>query len=142
MEHNTRSFPLMSTRQSWSEFSSPSWLDCRFATGPVTRASAAATGRAPGHLAPLLGSPLFVWLPRHPFYEGVEIMSIDTVGNPYRAVWVFFTERDGGKRQVHFFDDRRIVEGFAGSYYRPIDYERSGTPGRGQSVRVSLTRTR
>ena len=59
--------------------------------------------------------------------------------NPYRAVWVFFTERDGGKCQVHFFDDRRIVEGFAGSHYRSIDHERSGIPGRGQSVRVSLT---
>ena len=80
----------------------------------------------------------FVWLPRHPVYESVEIMSIDTAGNPYRAVWVFFTERDGGKRQHHFFDDRRIVERFTGSYYRAIEYERTGGPDRGQSVRVSL----
>ena len=81
----------------------------------------------------------FIWLPRHPVYETVEIMSIDTTSNPHRAVWVFFTERAGDKRQDHFFDDRRIVERFEGSHYRTIDYERSGTPGRGQSVRVSLT---
>ena len=81
----------------------------------------------------------FVWLPRHPVYESVEVMSIDSAGGFYRAVWVFFTERHGGKRQVHFFDDRQIVEGFPGSHYRPIDYERSGSPGQGQSVRVALT---
>ena len=81
----------------------------------------------------------FVWLPRHPVYESVEVMSIDSAGGFYRAVWGFFTERHGGKRQVHFFDDRQIVEGFPGSHYRPIDYERSGSPGQGQSVRVALT---
>ena len=81
----------------------------------------------------------FVWLPRHPVYESVEVMSIDSAGGFYRAVWVFFTEHHGGKRQVHFFDDRQIVEGFPGSRYRPIDYERSGSPGQGQSVRVALT---
>ena len=80
----------------------------------------------------------FVWMPRHPVYESAEIMSIDAAGNPYRAVWVFFTERHGGKRQVHFFDDRQIVEGFDGSHYRAIDYKRTGTSGRGQSVRVAL----
>ena len=80
----------------------------------------------------------FVWLPRHPVYESVEVMSIDSAGGFYRAVWVFFTERHGGKRQVHFFHDRQIVEGFPGSHYRPIDYERSGSPGQGQSVRVAL----
>ncbi len=80
----------------------------------------------------------FVWLPRHPVYESAEIMSIDTAGSPYRAVWVFFTERKGGKRQLHFFDDRRIVENFPGSHYRPIVYRRSGAAGRAQSVRAAL----
>ena len=37
----------------------------------------------------------FVWLPRHPVYESVEIGSIDAVGNRERAVWVFFTGRHG-----------------------------------------------
>ena len=109
------------------------------ATGAIARADAGAP------VVPLVTTHhywdhhWFVWLPRHPVYESVEVMSIDAAGNPYRAVWVFFTERAGGKRQVHFFDDRRIVEGFAGSHYRTIEYERAGTPDRGQSVRVSLT---
>ena len=81
----------------------------------------------------------FVWLPRHPVYESVEVMSIESAGGHCRAVWVFFTEREGGKRHVHFFDDRRIVEHFPGSHFRPIEYERSGTPGQGQSVRVALS---
>ena len=80
----------------------------------------------------------FVWLPRHPVYESVEVMSVDSAGDYFRAVWVFFTERHGGKRQVHFFDNRRIVEHFPGSRYRPIEYERYGAEGRGQSVRVAL----
>ena len=109
------------------------------ATGAIARAGA----KAP--VVPLVTAHhywnhhWYVWLPRHPVYEAVEIMSIDTAGNPYRAVWVFFTERDGSKRQIHFFDDRRIVEGFPGSHYRTIDYERTGRPDLGQSVRVSLT---
>ncbi len=80
----------------------------------------------------------FVWLPRHPVYESAEIMSIDRAGSPFRAVWMFFTERKGGKRQLHFFDDRQIVENFPGSHYRPIVYRRSGAAGRAQSVRVAL----
>ena len=80
----------------------------------------------------------FVWLPRHPDYEAVEVMSIDAAGSPYRAVWVFFTERRGGKRQVHYFDDRRIAENFEDAHYRPISYERTGADGRAQSIRVAL----
>ena len=80
----------------------------------------------------------FVWLPRHPLYESVEVMSVDSAGDYFRAVWVFFTERHGGKRQVHFFDDRRLVEHFPGSHYRLIEYERYGAEGQGQSVRVAL----
>ena len=107
--------------------------------GPIAPANAAAP------VVPLVSTHYhwdhhwFVWLPRHPVYECVEIMSIDRGGSPYRAVWVFFTERHGGKRQVHFVDDRQIVEGFEGSHYRPIDYDRSGTLGQAQSVRVALT---
>ena len=106
--------------------------------GPVAPANAAAP------VVPLVTAHhhwdhhWFVWLPRHPVYESVEVMSIDSAGDYYRAVWVFFTERHGGKRQTHFFDNRQIVERFPGSHYRPIEYERSGTPGQGQSVRVAL----
>ena len=81
----------------------------------------------------------YVWLPRHPTYEAVEVMTIDAPYNPYRLVWVFFTERDGEKRQHHFMDDPRIAEGTEYFHYRKIDYRRTGEAGTGQSVRVSLT---
>ena len=81
----------------------------------------------------------YVWLPRHPTYEAVEVMAIDAPYNPYRLVWVFFTERGGEKRQHHFMDDPRIAEGTEYFHYRKIDYRRTGESGAGQSVHVSLT---
>ena len=81
----------------------------------------------------------YVWLPRHPTYEAVEIMTVDAPFNPYRLVWVFFTERDGEKRQHHFMDDPRIAESTDYFHYREIDYRRTGEAGAGQSVHVSLT---
>ena len=116
----------------------PAAVGLLWMTGPVVPAGAAAP------VVPLVTAHhywdhhWFVWLPRHPVYEAVEIMSIESAGGHYRAVWVFFTEREGGKGQVHFFDDRRIVEHFPGSHVRPIEYVRSGRPGHGQSVRVAL----
>ena len=92
--------------------------------GPVAPANAAAP------VVPLVTAHhhgdhhWFVWLPRHPVYESVEVMSIDSAGDYFRVVWVFFTERHGGKRQTHFFDNRQIVERFPGSHYRPIEYAR------------------
>ena len=81
----------------------------------------------------------YVWLPRHPTYEAVEIMSIDAPFNPYKLVWVFFTERDGEKRQHHFMDEPLIAEGTDYFHYREIDYRRTGEAGEGQGVHVSLT---
>ena len=81
----------------------------------------------------------YVWLPRHPTYEAVEVMSVDAPFNPYRLVWVIFTERDGEKRQHHFMDDRRIAEGGEDFHYREIDYRRAGGAGGGQSVYASFT---
>lgn len=81
----------------------------------------------------------YVWLPRHPKYEAVEVMSIDAPYNPYRLVWVFFTEREGAKRQHHFMSDRRIAEAVDDFHYREIDYRRTGEAGEGQGVHVSFT---
>ena len=81
----------------------------------------------------------YVWLPRHPKYEAVEVMSIDAPFNPYKLVWVFFTEREGAKRQHHFMSDRRIAEAVGDFHYREIDYRRTGEAGDGQGVRVSLS---
>ena len=114
------------------------------AAGLLCLAGPAAPANAAAPVVPLVSvhqhwdHHWFVWLPRHPLYESVEIMSIEPAGSPYRAAWVFFTERRGNKRQLHFLDDRRIVESYDGSHYRPIVYRRSGAAGRGQSVRVAL----
>ena len=72
----------------------------------------------------------YVWLPRHPTYEAVEVMSVDAPHNPYKLVWVIFTERDGEKRQHHFIDDRRITEYVDDFHYREIDYRRAGEAGK------------
>ena len=81
----------------------------------------------------------YVWLPRHPTYEAVEVMTIDAPHNPYRLVWVFFTEREGEKRQHHFMDDPQIAEGTEYFHHRDIEYRRTGGDGEGQSVYVSFT---
>lgn len=81
----------------------------------------------------------YVWLPRHPKYEAVEVMTVDAPFNPYRLVWVFFTEREGEKRQHHFMDDPRIAEGTDYFHHREIDYRRTGGDGKGQGVHVSFT---
>jgi hypothetical protein len=80
----------------------------------------------------------FVWLPRHPVYESVEIMSRDAPENPVKLVWVFFTERAGPKRQVHYLNNLDVVTRWGGSLYRDIHYERSGTAGQAQGVTVRL----
>ena len=81
----------------------------------------------------------YVWLPRHPTYEAVEVMSIDAPHNPYRLVWVIFTEREGEKRQHHFIDDRWITEYVDNFHFREINYRRAGESGEGQSVYASFT---
>ena len=50
--------------------------------------------------------------------------NVDAPHNPYKLVWVIFTERDGEKRQHHFIDDRRITEYVDDFHYREIDYRR------------------
>ena len=81
----------------------------------------------------------YVWLPRHPTYEAVEVMSVDAPFNPYKLVWVIFTERDAPKRQHHFMSERGIAEGVDNFHYREIAYRRAGEAGEGQGVHVSFT---
>ena len=66
-------------------------------------------------------------------------MSVDAPQNPYKLVWVIFTEREGEKRQHHFIDDRRITEYVDDFHYRKIDYRRAGEVGEGQSVHASFS---
>jgi hypothetical protein len=51
------------------------------------------------------------------------------------AVWVWFTERAGSKRQVHYRNDARLAA-FVGGDYRPIAYQISGEDGGPRSVHV------
>lgn len=79
----------------------------------------------------------FVWLPRHPVYECVEIMSRDETEEASPFVWVFFTERAGVKRQRHYVNQAAAAaRSSIGSLYRPIDYRRYGKANGAQSVSV------
>ena len=51
------------------------------------------------------------------------------------AVWVWFTERAGAKRQIHYRNDPRLADVIGGTF-RPIDYQISGDDGRPRGVRV------
>lgn len=77
----------------------------------------------------------FLWLPHHPRYESVEIASREADRDGGAAVWVWFTERAGSKRQVHYRNDARLAA-FVGGNYRPIAYQISGEDGRPRSVHV------
>ena len=69
--------------------------------------------------------PWFLWLPRHPIYEAVEVASREPDRDGRVAVWVWFTERAGAKRQVHYRNDPQLAT-FVGGNYRPIDYRIAG----------------
>lgn len=77
----------------------------------------------------------FVWLPKHPTYECIEVMSRETESGKTPAVWVFLTERAGQKRQVHYLNDKALA--WPGTIVRDITYQKQGGLG-AQSVRVTL----
>ena len=86
----------------------------------------------------------FIWLPEHPEFESVEIAESPGPDPTQAIVWVFFTERAGGKLQVHYFNDEGLAAAFAGafgsnrSFFRNINITRTGDKGMGQSLEVSL----
>jgi hypothetical protein len=77
----------------------------------------------------------FLWLPHHPIYESVEVASREPDHDGHVAVWVWFTERAGSKRQVHYRNDPRSAS-FVGGTYRPISYQILGDDGRPRGVQV------
>jgi hypothetical protein len=77
----------------------------------------------------------FLWLPHHPVYEAVEVASREPDRDGRVAVWVWFTERAGSKRQIHYRNDPQLAT-FVGGTYRPINYHISGDDGRPRSVQV------
>jgi hypothetical protein len=77
----------------------------------------------------------FLWLPHHPRFESVEVASREADRDGSAAVWVWFTERAGSKRQIHYRNDARLAA-FVGGNYRTINYQISGEDGRPRSVHV------
>ena len=77
----------------------------------------------------------FLWLPHHPSFEAVEVASREPDPSGRAAVWVWFTERAGVKRQIHYRNDARLA-GFVGATYRPIDYRISGEAGRPRGLEL------
>jgi hypothetical protein len=77
----------------------------------------------------------FLWLPHHPVYESAEVASREPEPDGRVAVWVWFTERAGSKRQVHYRSDPQSAAN-VGGHYRPISYRISGDDGRPRSVEV------
>jgi hypothetical protein len=77
----------------------------------------------------------FLWLPLHPVYESVEVASREPDRDGRVDVWVWFTERAGAKRQIHYRNSA-LLAGFVGGQYRPITYQLSGDDGRPRGVQV------
>jgi hypothetical protein len=77
----------------------------------------------------------FLWLPHHPVYESVEVAGREPDRDGLVAVWVWFTERAGAKRQIHYRNDPRLA-GMIGGNYRPIAYRISGDEGRPRGLNV------
>lgn len=69
----------------------------------------------------------FTWLPRHPLYESLEVMSTEPPNGAKPLVWAFFTERAGAKHQVHYLNDEQVAAHWGGdTYFRAIEYSTSG----------------
>jgi hypothetical protein len=77
----------------------------------------------------------FLWLPRHPIYESVEVASREPDRDGRIDVWVWFTERAGAKRQIHYRNSA-LLAGFVGGYYRPISFQISGDGGQPRGLQV------
>jgi hypothetical protein len=77
----------------------------------------------------------FLWLPHHPIYESVEVASREPDPDGRVAVWVWFTERAGPKRQIHYRNDAFLAAAIRG-HHRPIGYQIAGDDGRPRGVRV------
>jgi hypothetical protein len=107
---------------------------------PIVRSTAAESGK----LHPLVPFSTvmthwdhhwFLWLPNHAVFESVEIASRETDSSGRAAVWVWFTERAGTKRQIHYRNDAQLARS-VGGVYRQIDYKISGEAGRPRAVEV------
>jgi hypothetical protein len=77
----------------------------------------------------------FLWLPHHPIYESVEVASREPESDGRVAVWVWFTERAGAKRQIHYRNDPQLAAVISGNYC-PIAFQIAGEEGRPRGLEV------
>jgi hypothetical protein len=77
----------------------------------------------------------FLWLPHHPTYESVEVASREPDPDGRVAVWVWFTERAGAKRQIHYRNDPRLADVIGGNY-RQIGFQIAGDDGRPRGLQA------
>lgn len=77
----------------------------------------------------------FLWLPLHPVYESVEVAGREPDRDGRVDVWVWFTERAGAKRQIHYRNSE-LLAAFVGGLYRPISFQISGDGGRPRGLQV------
>lgn len=77
----------------------------------------------------------FLWLPHHPTYKSVEVASREPESDGRVVVWVWFTERAGAKRQIHYRNDPRLADVIGGNY-RPIGVQIAGDDGRPRGLQV------
>lgn len=80
----------------------------------------------------------YVWLPRDPVYEAVEVMSATAPKSP--LVWAFLTERAAPKRQHHYINDRALAAA-TGWIYAEIGYDASGSADGPLGLSVRFTDT-
>jgi hypothetical protein len=81
----------------------------------------------------------FMWTPRHPVYESIEVMSKDAGDGRPPLIWVFFTEREGRKKQVHYFNDPVLARRWPGdTHYRDIEYRTEGPPGAPRGLAIQF----
>jgi hypothetical protein len=80
----------------------------------------------------------FIWLPGDPLYEAVEVMSKQRGGGTPPLVWVFFTERSGPKRQVHYFNNAQVASA-RGAHFREIVFTMTGAEDQARGAHVSLS---
>ena len=77
----------------------------------------------------------FLWLPHHPIYELVEVASREPESDGRVVVWVWFTERAGAKRQIHYRNDA-VLAAVIGGNYCPIGFQIAGDDGRPRGLEV------
>lgn len=79
----------------------------------------------------------YIWLPGDPVYEAVEVMAAERGPDALPLVWVFFTERDGAKRQVHYYNDARVASA-TDAQLRDIAFAITGSQGEPRGISASL----